>query len=131
MRRVRRFHSIVMPIVITDLYRSYVLDDELQNVNLAEHARTTERLDLKKRGKTAQKYTGFDDEEFDPSNTGKSRGVLSKYDEIMSGEARDGEGFRLGGSGLSVGTSARKAEKEHKQERELNRDLLSLDYSSW
>lgn len=105
-------------------------DDELQNVNLAEYKRTKKRLDLKKRGKDAYKYTGYDDEEFE--NGGQKRGVLSKYDEEIDG-VKDGEGFKLGGalpsssrgtapSGGGFGGSA------PTEQRELNRDLLSLDY---
>lgn len=97
-------------------------------------------MDIKKRGKSAYKYTGFDDDEFDAFNQGKDRGVLSKYDEVIGESSKSGEGFRLGdnasGSAAagpsgssSTSTAARRlaAEREEK-EKQLRRDLLSLDY---
>jgi hypothetical protein len=95
---------------------------------------------LKKKGKTAYKYTGYDEQEeqFDPENIGKGKTVLAKYDEEIGGlgsSSKDG-GFRLGGNmmpasstALAKGSTSGTAAQETEQ-RQLNRDLLSLDYSS-
>jgi U4/U6.U5 tri-snRNP-associated protein 1 len=103
---------------------SHGADDELQNVNLAEYERTAERVDLKKRGKTAHQYTGYDDEEF---ATGK-RGILSKYDEEIEGKAT-GEGFTLGVGTSTEGPSERRR-PQREAPKEVNRTALSLDYLS-
>lgn len=104
----------------------------MQNVNLAEYRRTAQRLDTQKRGKTAYAYTGFDDEEFaDSSKAGRARGVLSKYDEVIGEEHRnDGEGFRLGSISKAAPSTKAAVAEDGIQQRELNRDLLTLDYAS-
>lgn len=58
------------------------IEDELQNVLMAEHERTTQRLDLKTKKKG---YTGYDDDEFTDGQAGMKRHVLSKYDEDING----------------------------------------------
>ncbi|GAA5911488.1 U4/U6-U5 snRNP complex subunit SNU66 [Sporobolomyces salmoneus] len=70
-------------------------DDELHNLNLTENAKHAAALDLKKKGRQAGQYTGYDDEEFGPDGAkGSKRGVLSKYDEGFEGVKEDG--FKLG-----------------------------------
>ena len=70
------------------LWRLYVdplaslAEDELQNVEMAEHERTKERNELKVKKRD---YTGYDDEEFVDGREGMKRAVLSKYDEFLEG----------------------------------------------
>lgn len=59
-----------------------IAEDELQNVLLAEHERTQNRIELKTKNKG---YTGYDDEEFTNGQEGMKRRVLSKYDEDITG----------------------------------------------
>lgn len=114
-------------------------DDELQNVNLADYARTNERLDLQKRGKNAYKYTGYDDDDFSSGRPGQSRGVLSKYDSAIGVNQDKDEGFRIGASTAAstsaagpsgVSSRSRGIVAQEEAERELKKDLLSLDYTS-
>ena len=73
----------------------HTTDDELHNLNLTENAKHAAALDLKKKGRQAGQYTGYDDEEFGPDGAiASKRGVLSKYDEGFEGVKEDG--FRLG-----------------------------------
>jgi U4/U6.U5 tri-snRNP-associated protein 1 len=58
------------------------LDDELQNVEMAEAEKTKERNELKIKRRD---YTGYDDEEFVEGREGMRRTVLSKYDEFLEG----------------------------------------------
>ncbi len=58
------------------------LDDELQNVEMAEAERTKERNELKIKRRD---YTGYNDEEFVEGREGMRRTVLSKYDELLEG----------------------------------------------
>ncbi|GAA6012282.1 hypothetical protein JCM11491_007081 [Sporobolomyces phaffii] len=70
-------------------------DDELHNLNLTENAKHAAALDLKKKGRQAGQYTGYDDEEFGQDGAmGAKKGVLSKYDEGFEGVKEDG--FKLG-----------------------------------
>lgn len=70
-------------------------DDELHNLNLTENAKHAAAVDLKKKGRQAGTYTGYDDEEFgEDGAVGAKKGVLSKYDEGFEGVKEDG--FRLG-----------------------------------
>ncbi|GAA6060068.1 hypothetical protein JCM10212_003029 [Sporobolomyces blumeae] len=70
-------------------------DDELHNLNLTENARHAAAVELKKKGRQAGQYTGYDDEEFGEDGAlGTKRGVLSKYDEGFEGAKE--EGFKLG-----------------------------------
>ena len=55
-------------------------EDELQNVEMAEHERTKKRLETKIKKRN---YTGFDDDEFIPGLEGQKRSILSKYDEDL------------------------------------------------
>jgi len=59
------------------------VEDELQNVEMAEEDRRKKNQELKIKRRD---YTGFDDEEFEPGKVGMSRGVLSKYDTVIDGE---------------------------------------------
>lgn len=108
-------------------------------------------MDLKKRGKDAYKYTGLDDDEFDPSNVGKDRGVLSKYDEVFDeidplhskNASRGDGGFRLGAappasavastSGASTstaGTGMMNGLLSHEEkQKQMRRELASLEYT--
>lgn len=67
-----------------NLYSRYhsSAEDELQNVELAEHERTKTNLELKTKKRD---YTGYDDEEFKAGNEGMKRAVLAKYDEDING----------------------------------------------
>ncbi|GAA5963083.1 hypothetical protein JCM3765_001763 [Sporobolomyces pararoseus] len=70
-------------------------DDELHNLNLTENAKHKAAVDLKKKGRQAGQYTGYDDEEFNQDGAvAAKRGVLSKYDEGFEGVKEDG--FKLG-----------------------------------
>ena len=64
------------------LFSNPIAEDELQNVLLAEHERTEQRIELKTKNKD---YTGYDDEEFTNGREGLKRSVLSKYDEDITG----------------------------------------------
>ena len=92
-------------------------------------------MDIKKKGKNAYKYTGYDDEEFgDSATAGKARGILSKYDAVIgetSGPRASDGGFRLG-SNMPVASTSRSAATDDgpEEQRQLNRDLLTLDYTS-
>ena len=57
-------------------------EDELQNVEMAEHERTKKRNELKIKKRD---YTGYDDDEFTAGQIGMRRQVLSKYDEELEG----------------------------------------------
>jgi U4/U6.U5 tri-snRNP-associated protein 1 len=59
------------------------LEDELQNVEMAEEDRRKKNQELKIKRRD---YTGYDDEEFEPGKAGIRRGVLSKYDTVIDGE---------------------------------------------
>lgn len=132
MTRVRRYASSLAH-GCSQLTRSRCVytDDELQNVNLAEYARTKERLDIQKKGKSAYKYTGYDDEDFEAASSGKQRGVLSKYNEVTGESDAKDEGFRIGSSlpSNAGASTSRAGQNQQEHQRELNRDLLSLDYS--
>ncbi|TRM64687.1 SART-1 protein [Schizophyllum amplum] len=107
---------------ILTLKDSRILDneeDELQNVEMAEHERTQKNNDLKIK---KADYTGYDDEEFKEGHVGLKRAVLAKYDEDMNGET----GFRLG-SGAKKSSEAARADQEQAG-ASLNKSLLSIDY---
>ena len=63
-------------------HHPFLIDDELQNVEMAEAERTKERNELKIKKRD---YTGYDDEEFVEGREGMRRTVLSKYDEFLEG----------------------------------------------
>lgn len=61
----------------------HYLEDELQNVEMAEEEHLKERLELKVKKRD---YTGYDDDEFLEGNQGlMKRSVLAKYDEDIEG----------------------------------------------
>lgn len=101
-------------------------DDELHNLNISENTKTADALALKKKGRLAGAYTGYDDEEFEGAD-GAKKGVLSKYDEEIEG--REEGGFRLGGPAApkKAGTKG-KAKAEEVEEKE--RVKLDLNYTS-
>lgn len=57
-------------------------EDELQNVEMAEHEKTKKNNELKIKRRD---YTGYDDEEFTEGREGMKRTLLSKYDELLEG----------------------------------------------
>ena len=73
-------HAVTLPAPISLTTR--LLDDELQNVEMAEAERTKERNDLKIKRRD---YTGYDDDEFVEGREGMKRRILSKYDEFLEG----------------------------------------------
>lgn len=116
-----------------------LLDDELQNVEMAEAERTKERNELKIKRRD---YTGYDDDEFVEGREGMKRRILSKYDEFLEGPKEtvsniefilshliyfEFKGFRLGASDLSNTPSTR---IEEQVAAPVNRALLSIDYTS-
>lgn len=100
-------------------------DDELHNLNISENAKTTEALELKRKGKTAGLYTGLDDDEFAEGADGKAS-VLKKYDEEIEGKQE--MGFRLGGPAPVASRMKGKGKAVEVVERE--RVKLTMDYSS-
>ncbi|KAH9816375.1 SART-1 family-domain-containing protein [Melampsora americana] len=109
-------------------------DDELENVNMKEASRDKELLSLKRKGKSAGQYTGYDDDEF--LNPGQSNDILSKYNEEIDG--KKDKSFRLG-VGISVdessviqststGDSGNRNSKERTAEL-LKTGLMSLEYT--
>ncbi len=57
-------------------------EDELHNVEMAEHEAAKKRHELKIKKKD---YTGYDDDEFVEGKEGMKRSVLAKYDEELEG----------------------------------------------
>ncbi|KAL1732390.1 SART-1 protein [Schizophyllum commune] len=106
---------------ILTLKDSRILDneeDELQNVEMAEHERTKKNNEMKIK---KADYTGYDDEEFKEGHVGMKRAVLAKYDEDMDGET----GFRLGSS---IKTSKAARAEQEQAAASVNKTLLSIDY---
>ena len=58
------------------------IEDELQNIEMAEDERTKKRNELKIKRRD---YTGYDDDEFVDGKQGMKRAVLAKYDEDING----------------------------------------------
>lgn len=58
------------------------IEDELQNVEMAEREREKQNQELKIKKRD---YTGYDDDEFGPGVAGMKRAVLSKYDDFLEG----------------------------------------------
>lgn len=119
---------------VTDLLslrpRPQPADDELHNINLTENARHKHALELKKKGRQAGQYTGFDDDEFGAEGPGAARGVLSKYDEGFEGMKVDG--FSLGevqvgkkGKGKAAGENGDEGEGGEREKVKL-----SMEYTS-
>ena len=74
---------------ILTLKDSRILDgdeDELMNVDLAGHDDDERNVELKRKRK---EYSGYDDDEFDPSMLGMKKKVLSKYDVDIDGQATE------------------------------------------
>jgi U4/U6.U5 tri-snRNP-associated protein 1 len=116
-----------------------LVDDELQNVEMAEAERTKERNELKIKKRD---YTGYDDEEFVEGREGVKRQILSKYDEFLEGPKEtvshnqvnsslfvyvELQGFRLGSS-LPSNVSDTRIEEQ--TAAPVNKALLSIDYTS-
>ncbi len=117
------------------------LDDELQNVEMAEAEKTKERNELKIKRRD---YTGYDDEEFVEGREGLRRSVLSKYDEFLEGPKETvsdsstflprlftlkSQGFRLGSS-LPSHVPMAQSEEQVAVAVSVNKALLSIDYTS-
>ncbi|PLW07253.1 hypothetical protein PCANC_05340 [Puccinia coronata f. sp. avenae] len=110
-------------------------DDELENVELAQHTRTKEAVELKRQGRQAGEYTGYDDDEF--LAPGQAQTVLAKYSDTIDG--KQDKSFRLGKDTSLEQDHASRPERRDgansskitKQETAeiLKKDLLSLDYS--
>lgn len=103
-------------------------DDELHNLNISENTKTAEALALKKKGRTAGQYTGYDDDEFDPTKVGSARGVLNKYDEEIEG--REESGFRLGSAPTAKPKREGKGKGKEAEQEEKEKVKLSMDYAS-
>ncbi|KAL7409272.1 SART-1 protein [Mrakia frigida] len=111
---------------ILTLKDSRILDgeeDELMNVDLAGHEDDEKNVELKRKRK---EYSGYDDDEFDPSMLGMKKKVLSKYDVDLEGGAGEELGFRLGGS---VAPKKKKSDRaglgeDEEMEGNVNRTLL-------
>ncbi|GAA5977595.1 hypothetical protein JCM11641_006872 [Rhodosporidiobolus odoratus] len=101
-------------------------DDELHNVNLTENAKHAHALDLKKKGRQAGQYTGYDDEEFG-GEAGSSRGVLSKYDEGFEGMKTDG--FQLGSAPIAAKGKGKASEAGPGENGEREKVKLSMEYT--
>ena len=104
------------------------LDDELHNLNIAENSATADALALKKKGKQAGQYTGYDDEEFAEGGTDAKNTVLKKYDEEIEGKQESG--FRLGGTGPVAVKGKGKGKQNPEEVEEKERVVLSMDYTS-
>ncbi len=120
---------------------SCLVDDELQNVEMAEAERTKERNELKIKRRD---YTGYDDEEFVEGREGMKRHILSKYDEFLEGPKEtvshnqvnsslsvylELQGFRLGSS-LPSNVVFSDTRIEEQTAAPVNKALLSIDYTS-
>jgi U4/U6.U5 tri-snRNP-associated protein 1 len=102
-------------------------DDEL--LDSALEAAEKDKINAERK-KGVKKYTGLDDDDFEASQVGKKRGVLSKYDNDIEEGAinvkRDDGGFTLGGQV----SRAEKKETDAQQNGQMrNRTLLDLDYT--
>jgi len=116
-----------------------ILEDELQNVEMAEEDRRKKNQELKIKRRD---YTGYDDEEFEPGKVGIRRGVLSKYDNVIDGEKTmvcdDNpswspllivfQEFRLGGS--MKAPNQKIIDQDEVTAVSVNKSLLSVDYAS-
>lgn len=59
-----------------------LVEDELQNVEMAELERTKKANELKTKKRD---YKGYDDEEFGEGQAGIRKSILAKYDEDIEG----------------------------------------------
>lgn len=110
-------------------------DDELENVNMTEANRAKEALELKRKGRAAGQYTGYDDDEF--LNPGQANEVLSKYTEDIDGKKE--KTFHLGAAlnayestGADPSGAGDVGNRHSKQQTAelLKMGLMSLEYSS-
>ncbi|TFK47784.1 SART-1 protein [Heliocybe sulcata] len=109
---------------ILTLKDSRILDneeDELQNVEMAEEDRRKKNQEMKIKRRD---YTGYDDDEFTPGNTGAKREILAKYDEGLEGAKETS--FRLGAP--MAGSESRRTQEEQVAAA-VNKTLLSIDYA--
>lgn len=60
------------------------IEDELQNVEMAERERERKNNELKIK---KREYTGYDDEEFADGQAGVRKSILAKYDEDLEGSS--------------------------------------------
>lgn len=67
------------------------IEDELQNVNMAEEERVEKNKELKIKRRD---YTGYDDDEFVEGTQGMKRAVLAKYDEFLEGPRQTVSGLQ-------------------------------------
>ena len=68
---------------LTSLSKISPIEDELQNVEMAEEDRHKKNMELKIKKRD---YTGYDDDEFVEGNQGlMKRSILAKYDEELEG----------------------------------------------
>jgi U4/U6.U5 tri-snRNP-associated protein 1 len=125
--------------ISTPVLNSALIEDELQNIEMAEEERTRKNNDLKIKKRD---YTGYDDEEFAEGNVGMKRSVLAKYDEDIEGTRETVsldplikffanhplQGFRLGSSMIS--NKAKQVEEKLQAATSVNKSLLSIDYAS-
>lgn len=109
-------------------------DDELENVNMKEASRDKELLSLKRKGKSAGQYTGYDDDEF--LNPGQANQILSKYNEEIDGKKeksfRLGDGMSLDESMVVQSTSTGDLGNRNSKEKTaelLKTGLMSLEYT--
>jgi U4/U6.U5 tri-snRNP-associated protein 1 len=101
------------------------IEDELQNVEMAEEERRKERQELKIKKRD---YTGYDDDEFAEGAQGlMKRSILAKYDEDIEGPQHSE--FRLGSS-TTLSGKAKKEEEKKQAAASVNKSLLSIDYAS-
>ena len=107
-------------------------------MNITENAKHKAAVELKKKGRQAGQYTGYDDEEFgEDGGVGSKKGVLSKYDEGFEGVKEDG--FQLGdqvvvkknkstqngdGNGMDNGGEREKVKLSMEYTKSFNTDYL-------
>lgn len=102
-----------------------VIEDELQNVEMAEEERRKKNQDLRIKKRD---YTGYDDDEFAEGAQGlMKRSVLAKYDEEIEGSKTTE--FRLGSSS-NVSRKTKQSEEMQAAAAAVNKSLLSIDYAS-
>lgn len=100
----------------------------MHNLNIAENSAAADALALKKKGKQAGQYTGYDDEEFVEGGADAKASVLKKYDEEIEGKQESG--FRLGGTVPAGGKGKGRARQNSEEKEEKERVVLSMDYTS-
>lgn len=77
-----------------------LIEDELQNVEMAEEDRHKKNMELKIKKRD---YTGYDDDEFVEGNQGlMKRSILAKYDEELEGPRQSVRFYSVRGITLTV-----------------------------